>query len=291
MSMSAAPRVASAPSRLATPLVAARSDSALPARLATDGKTPSASAIHYVVVEPTEEDPDGEKAGVFAERDGAAFAVSTIWENVRCLSVVVESDLDGDGYTDALIADGGCSSYTPPKYLLVTGTMGDQFVTQELGVGVDLRVEAWRGRQTAVLESNNEGWNLDRPERLTRRFAFEHGRAVVVDEQHAVEQKALANLRAEDFLGAKPGQEKVLSFDLDGDGKKDALVGTLWERWGRIIWKIRFADGRVSDGGNNHACKRLGVLAEKTMGYRDLVCDFDTRITWNGQVYAFRADK
>lgn len=290
-SVSAVPRSASAPSRLATPPVLAPSESVARRAGPTDAKAPSPSTIHYVVVEPTEEDPDAGKAGVFAERNGANFAVSASWANVRCLSVVVESDLDGDGQTDALISDGGCSSYTPPYYHLVMGTMGDHFVAQELGVGVDIRVEAWRGRQTAVLKSNNEGYNLERPQEMTRRFAFERGRAVVVDEQHAVEQKALANLRAEDFLGANPGQEKILSFDLDGDGKKDALAGTLWERWGRILWQIRFADGRVSDGGNDHACKRLGVLAEKTMGYRDLVCDFDTRITWNGRVYAFRPAK
>lgn len=292
------PRAASVPSvpraaapASAAPPVAAASEAAAPPPLATEAKAPAAPTIQYVVVEPTEEDPDGKKAGVFAERDGASFAVSASWAVVGCLSVRIESDLDGDGQTDALISDGGCSSYTPPHFLVVMGTVGDRFVAQELGIGVDIRVEAWRGRQTAVLTSNNEGYNLERPQEVTRRFAFEHGRAVMVEEQHAVELKALANLRAEDFSGASSGQVKSLSFDLDGDGKKDALVGTLWERWGRIVWQVRFADGRVSDGGNSNTCKRVGVLADKTMGYRDLVCDFDARFTWNGRAYQIRAAK
>jgi hypothetical protein len=48
---------------------------------------------------------------------------------------------------------------------------------------------------------------------------------------------------------------------------------------------LRFADGRVFEEGDGSGCKRLGVLAEKTMGYRDLVSDFDTRIQWDGRRY------
>jgi hypothetical protein len=251
----------------------------------------SARAIEYDVVEPTDEDPDGKKAGVFAKRGGSTFTVQEPWPNRRCLSVFHESDLDGDGLTDALIESSACSSYVQPTYFFVAGTMGDRFAAQELESGVGLTVETWRGRPTAVLESNNEGYNQDRPESVTRRFVFERGRPVMVDEQRAVEVVALANLRSEEFDYAKPDQEKVLWFDLDGDGKKDAIAGTLWQRWGRIMWQVRFADGRVSDGGDGGGCKRLGVLAEKTMGYHDLVCDFDARIQWDGQRYAPHVEK
>ncbi len=212
------------------------------------------------------------------------------WPDVRCLSVFLENDLDGDGLTDALIESGGCSSYVQPTYFFVAGTMGARFAAQKVETGLGFTVETWRGRQTAVLESNNEGVNQDRPESVTRRFVFERGRAVMVDEQRAVEVVALANLRSEEFDYSKPDQEKVLRFDLDGDGKKDVLAGTLWSRWGRIFWHVRFADGRVSGGGTS-GCKRLGVLAEKTMGYRDLVCDFDIRIQWDGRRYAPRVQK
>jgi len=41
----------------------------------------------------------------------------------------------------------------------------------------------------------------------------------------------------------------------------------------------------------NSGCKRIGVLAEKTMGHHDLVCDFDARLKWNGKTYKYRAAK
>jgi hypothetical protein len=106
----------------------------------------------------------------------------------------------------------------------------------------------------------------------------------MVEEIHAVEEKALAELRSEQFEGAED-KDLVLSFDLDGDGRSDSLVGKLWSRWGRMHWEVRFADGRVSDGGPG-ACKRVGVLSQKTLGYHDLVCDLDTFIRWDGNSYA-----
>lgn len=250
-------------------------------------------------MEPSEDDPDegvsdapeGTKGGVVAKRGDVTFVIDEPWYNVRCLSVLHQSDLDGDGLADALIENGSCSSYVQPTYLFIAGTTGDRFVAQELETGQGLKVETWRGRPTAVLESNNRGYNQFRPESITRRFVFEHGRAVMVDEQRAVETVAVANLRSEDFNAMKPDQEKVLWFDLDGDGKKDALAGTLWARWGKIMWHVRFADGRVSEGDSSSGCKRIGVLAEKTRGHHDLVCDFDLRIRWDGQRYTYRVQK
>jgi hypothetical protein len=234
--------------------------------------------------------PDGEKAGVVAKRNGATFAVSAPWANIRGVSVLEESDLDGDGLTDALIESSSLSSYVPTTYFFVAGTLTDHFEPQEIDTGDGLEVESWRGHPSVVVHSDNEGYNTDRPQSATRRFAFKRGRVVKVEEKRAVEVKALANLRAENFDGAEPDEERRLLFDLDGDGKKDAIVGTLWQRWGRIMWQVQFADGSASDGGNI-GCKRLGVLAEKTLGHRDLVCDFDTRIKWNGQTYAYPAVK
>jgi hypothetical protein len=242
------------------------------------------SAIHYRVVEAPSEEADSKLVSVVAERAGATFVVLAPQDN-PCLGVLLERDLDGDGLTDALIENRTCGNCCPSMYLFVAGTTSERFEAQDLAAQwVPPELETWRGRSSVVLQTDNEGMNLAPPEKVTRRFVFESGRAVMVEEQRAVEEKALANLRAGQFANAKPDQEKVLSFDLDGDGKKDALAGTLWERWGRFHWQVRFADGRLSDGGSL-ACKRLGVLPSKTLGYRDLVCDFDTRIQWNGSSY------
>jgi len=140
------------------------------------------------------------------------------------------------------------------------------------------------GRVSITLTTNNEGWNLYRPKQVTKRFVFEKGAPVLVEETHAREIEALANIRSEQFEGRAPDDAVVLSFDLDADGKPDEISATLWERWGRLFWRVRFADGTES-GDSGHNCKRLGVLPELTLGRHDLVCDFDTRLKWDGKQY------
>lgn len=246
--------------------------------------TPTAPTIQYRVEQASGEEPGSESFSVVAERGGTIFAVSAP-QGSSCLAVLLEHDLDGDGLEDALLEYGACGNCCPATYFFVPGTKADRFEAQELAAQWNSpELETWRGRASVVLETDNEGWNTVRADKVTRRFVFERGRAVIAEETHAVEVKALVDLRAEHFANAKLDAERSASFDLDGDRGVDKLVGTLWQRWGRILWHVEFADGRVSERGN-HACKRLGVLAEKTMGYRDLVCDFDTRFSWNGEAY------
>lgn len=243
---------------------------------------PPPPAIHYRLASTPGTEPDEEWTSIVADRDGKTFVIVAPQAN-PCPPDLVERDLDGDGLMDAIIEQGICGNFAPPTYTFVAGTRDDHFQQFELESGT-ARHELWRGRPSLVIESDNEGWNLERPQKVTRRFIFERGRAVVVEEIHAVEIAARADLRAEQFDGAQPDEERSLAFDLDDDGRVDKLVGTLWERWGRISWRVELADGRVSDGGRL-VCKRLGVLAEKTRGFHDLVCDFDGRIRWNGAAY------
>lgn len=243
-------------------------------------------SIHYRVEARGE--PGGEKLSVLADRGGSSFKVFA-GEFTCCLSILVEGDLDGDGLTDALIEEGTGGAAGKSVYFFAPGTMSDGFLVQELGYG-SAEVETWRGRPSLVLSTDNEGVNTDRPEEGTLRFAFEHGRATVVEQEHAVEIKALADLRSEQFDAVDArDEERSLSFDLDSDGKQDEVIGRLWFRWGRFHWRVRFGDGRVTEEDDSSLCKRLGVLPEKTAGYHDLVCDFDTRFRWNGRAYALAA--
>lgn len=238
--------------------------------------------IHYRVE--TRGEPGGEKLSVLADRAGSTFRVFA-GEFTCCLSIMVEGDLDGDGLADALIEEGTGGAAGKFIYFFAPGTLSDGFSVQELGYGAG-EVETWRGRSSLLLYTDNEGVNTDRPEQGTRRFAFERGRAVVVEEKHAVEVKAVVDLRSEQFDASYDrDEEKALRFDLDGDGKQDEVIGRLWFRWGRFHWRVRFGDGRVTEEDDSSVCKRLGVLPEKTAGHNDLVCDFDTRFRWNGHAY------
>jgi hypothetical protein len=93
----------------------------------------------------------------------------------------------------------------------------------------------------------------------------------------------VVEMRSEIFEGNAEEETHTLKYDLDGDGKQDTIIGRLWERWGRILWTVEFANGKRFS--SNDACKRIGVLGTKTNGVNDLVCDQDTVLHWDGDGY------
>jgi hypothetical protein len=205
----------------------------------------------------------------------------------KCLVIVERKDFDGDGLADALVEDetacgGNCC---PNKFFFVSAkpdgsfTMSDEFADS----WADPTIEKWKGRWSVVVVSNNEGVNRERPVEMTRRFVLEAGNAVTVEEHQRKDMKAVVEMRSEVFRTDKPDETHTIKYDLDGDGKKDTITGTLWERWGRILWTVEFADGK--EFSSHTGCKRIGVLATKSNGVNDLVCDQDTVLHWDGNAY------
>jgi len=205
----------------------------------------------------------------------------------KCLQIVDERDFDGDGLLDALVkhitaCGGNCCS---DGFFFVSALPDGSFaVSDEFADSwKDPAIEKWKGRWSVVVVSNNEGVNLDRPVEFTRRFVLEGGKAVKVEEHQRQEIKSIVEMRSEIFRFGKEEETHSLKYDLDGDGKKDTITGHLWDRWGRIVWTVEFANGKTFS--SNDACKRIGVLAAKTDGVHDLVCDQDTVLHWDGSKY------
>jgi hypothetical protein len=203
----------------------------------------------------------------------------------KCLEIVDQRDFDGDGSLDALVEDitacgGNCC---PNQFFFVSSTPDGHFVmTDEFADSwIDPVVEKWKGHWSVVVVSNNEGVNRERPVEFTRRFVLDGGKAVKVEEKRRKDMNSIVEMRSEIFRN--PNETHRLQYDLDGDGKKDTLTGKLWERWGRILWTVKFANGK--EFSSKDACKRIGVLATKTGGVNDLVCDQDTVLHWNGAEY------
>jgi hypothetical protein len=205
----------------------------------------------------------------------------------KCLVIVERKDFDGDGLADALVENetacgGNCCANT---FFFVSArpdgsfTMSDEFADS----WADPTIEKWKDRWSVVVVSNNAGVNRERPVEMTRRFVLEAGKAVKVEEHQRKNMKAVVEMRSEIFRSDKPDETHTLQYDLDGDGKKDTITGTLWERWGSILWKVEFADGKKFS--SSTGCKRIGVLATKTAGVHDLVCDQDTVLHWDGSAY------
>ena len=205
----------------------------------------------------------------------------------KCLQIIEQRDFDGDGLTDALLENitacgGNCC---PNQFFFVSARPDGSFVVSDefSDSWKDPVVEKWKGRWTVVVVSNNEGANLERPVEFTRRFALQYGKVVKLEEHPRKYMRAIVEMGSEEFKSDDPGKSHSIQYDLDGDGKKDTITGKLWERWGRILWTVEFANRK--EFSSNDACKRIGILPTKTNGVNDLVCDQDTVLHWNGSEY------
>lgn len=167
----------------------------------------------------------------------------------KCLQIVEQRDFDGDGSLDALVEDitacgGNCCAN---QFFFVsarpdgTFAMSDEFADS----WTDPIIEKWKGQWSVVVVSNSEGFNLQELVEITRRFVLRGGKAVKVEEHRHEELKAIAEMRSDIFKGDNPEETHSFEYDLDGDGKNDTIRGKLWERWGRILWTVEFANGKT----------------------------------------------
>jgi hypothetical protein len=203
-----------------------------------------------------------------------------------CLAVADQRDWDGNGLKDALVeritaCGGNCC---PNSYFFVSAFANGRFeLTGDLADSwMDPVIEKWKNAWSVVIVSNNEGVNNERPVEFTRRFVLRDGKSVKVSESRRKDMESVLEMRSEIFKD--PKEEHSIEYDLDGDGRKDRISGTFWDRWGRIIWRVHFANGKEFK--TETACKRIGVLKTMTNGVHDLVCDQDDVYRWTGAEYA-----
>ena len=76
---------------------------------------------------------------------------------------------------------------------------------------------------------------------------------------------------------------KFITGFYDGDTEIDKLVCNYWDRWGSMICEVQSSIYGVVK--TNFGCKRVGILATKTRGMVDLVCNRFIKFKFNGVKY------
>jgi hypothetical protein len=210
------------------------------------------------------------------------------------IDIVKTQDFDGDGLSDALISEstgGNCcaSMYKIASYQATKGFSVHDLTDAWDEPQISSRINPKTGKPQKIIKfiSNNEGINTDDFQEERKSYVLENGKPILITTERDKELKALVEKRSNQLTEAETKQANfnVLSYDLDGDGKKDTINGSFWERWGRISFEINFANGTQVKNNNDLHCKRIGVLANKTNGVHDLVCDTATLFKWTGTTY------
>lgn len=211
------------------------------------------------------------------------YKITDFNDNGIFVRIVDVRDFDNNGYEDALIEEtcGGTACPLSSLFFCIYDHKNDEFkITESFGsISESPKIEKWKGKWSVGITSGR----VMEMYRAKERYILDNGEPVRVEYEEAKRLKAKLEMLPEDFSDYEKRSEKVIKYDLDGDGKYDSIIGEYWDRWNSINWKIKFANGKYFDG--QAAYLRIGILPSKTNGVHDLVLGLDNIFIWTGDKY------
>jgi hypothetical protein len=65
--------------------------------------------------------------------------------------------------------------------------------------------------------------------------------------------------------------DKLILFDVDGDGSEEEMIASYWDRWGTVIIGdiVTTSKGKVNF---SVGCSRIGFMKTTTNGLHDIIC-------------------
>ena len=206
---------------------------------------------------------------VVVEFDDQELAGPSAWS----VTIVAQRDFNGDGVMDALVSMSGGGNCCPDIYAFVT-LRGGKVITAVFGDS------DWA--EFTVVEKNGQILVEQVTGSATNLYKFDGKSAIKVSEKLATVLATLVEING--IGGGYVGDEteKVLKADIDLDGKTDTITCGIWPRWGTLT-----GCGLPLPGGQTqtleYACNRLGVLKTTRNGHREIVCDSDQVIYFEGK--------
>jgi hypothetical protein len=209
-----------------------------------------------------------------------------------CLSIVSENDFDGNGLKDLLVSVNlACKgeSMGNAYFIVAHEVNGDFTKTQMVGYDFgDPEVMEWKGKWSVLISSDVNGQGKYGKEKKKERYVLANGKMELVETIPPQELQALAEIRTQDFDSLGNDATLTLEFDLDRDGLKDRITAHHWKKYDRVLWSIRFGNGKEMLDGT--PAMRLGVLPSTIENYHELVVDHGRVLEWTGKRYEERRD-
>ena len=209
---------------------------------------------------------------LYAVIDGVDYLIAPTHEKWMGISldVVHEGDLDGDGLTDAVISSHQGGNCCAPYYFVVSHR-GDGFFSvhhHESMYGYEIEVKNTGAEPLIEIlyAVSSSDYPIEYEELTTLRFT--DGNLKVVSQLiNRALIPALVEVTGQDVQQA----DKLILFDVDGDGREEEMTTSYWERWGTVIIGeiVTTSNGKVKF---SVGCSRIGFMKTTTNGLHDIVC-------------------
>ena len=209
---------------------------------------------------------------LYAVLDGVDYLIAPTHERWMGISldVVHEGDLDGDGLTDAVISSHQGGNCCAPYYFVVSHRGNGFFSVHHHDSMYGYEIEVKNNSEEPLIEVldavGSSDYPIEHEELITLRFT--KGDLKVVSQLiNTALIPALVEVTGQDVKEA----DKLILFDVDGDGREEEMIASYWDRWGTVIigdivttpkGKVNFSVG----------CSRIGFIKTTTSGLHDIVC-------------------
>ena len=183
------------------------------------------------------------------------------------VDLIVQKDFNGDGVMDALISItrlcGGSGEWEETMFITVAD---GKVVTVPVAGG---KIVEEGGRFLIKAESDD----------ATEYFGFDGQKAILVRSVPHRKLAAIVEFRTKG--GLNDNEVETLDADLDMDGKVDRITCQIWQRRAVVTSCILpLPGGRAEE--IKLSCGRVGVLNTSSNGYRELVCNNNALIRFDG---------
>ena len=202
------------------------------------------------------------------------------------LEVKFEGDLDNDGLIDAVISSHQGGNCCAPYYFVVSHR-GDGFFSVHThdslyGYEIDI-VKKYDEYLIEVLDSvSSSDYPISKDELTLLRFS--KGNLEVVSRLlNTALIPTLVEVTGQDVREAN----KLILFDVDGDGNDEEMIASYWDRWGTVIIEeiVTTSHGKVTF---SIGCGRIGFMKTTTNGLHDIICNRNDILTYDPESRRYR---
>ena len=219
---------------------------------------------------------------LFVRDEGQEYLIQTdeleYWYRKK---IIHTADLDNDGLTEVIVEANDGGGHGKIKYFIISKRGENFYSVNESNDFMGCCLKVLSGNILSVFKYDS-GIGVTSQVQEISLFEFQNGNLNLLStSQNEALIPALSEINSHE-IDQNIGSKFITGY-YDGDTEIDKLVCNYWDRWGSMICEVQSSIYGIIK--TNFGCKRVGILATKTRGMVDLVCNRFSKFKFNGTEY------